>query len=216
MPPREKDIASKRSEKPGWIEWFGSRARAILLEDLEPDGVLHGQDHLSADDLFGFYKRLPEFEMVVFSQFEERLKANRQTTGMVRRMAQRDTKAMEQDRKVVPRSPSNNRGELVFDMTPAKGLLRGDVELGIHEQMGPTQLQNTRPEYKLFSQAIFKGRVYQEVRRQKWIHFLDVKRAQDRPFPPRSREQFREEFGVQFTADRAGGGSNFGFNPTIE
>jgi hypothetical protein len=216
MPPREKDIASKRSEKPGWIEWVGSRARAILLEDLEPDGVLHGQDHLSADDLFGFYKRLPEFEMVVFSQFEERLKANRQTTGMVRRMAQRDAKAMEQDRKVVPRSPSNNRGELVFDMTPAKGLLRGDVELGLHEQMGPTQLQNTRPEYKLFSQAIFKGRVYQEVRRQKWIHFLDVKRAQDRPFPPRSREQFREEFGVQFTADRAGGGSNFGFNPTIE
>jgi hypothetical protein len=85
--------------------------------------------------------------------------------------------------------------------------------------MGPTQLQHTRPEDKLFRQVKFKERVYQEVRRQKWIHYLDVERAKNRPFPPRSREQFQEEFGEEFgvqTADRAGGGSNFGFNPTIE
>jgi hypothetical protein len=206
MPPREKDKPSSRAKDPLWIEWAGSRAQAILLQDLEPDGVLYQQDHLSSDDLFTFYKKLPAFEKVVFSQFHDRLKSHRKKNAVMGELAKRDEEAMKKDRAVVGRSIYNQRYELVFDMTKAKDLLRSDVEKGLHEQMTPTALQESRPEYQLFGKSIFKHRIYAEVRRQKFVYFLATKRAKDRPCPPRNREQFREQFGSQFASEHQGGG----------
>ena len=50
------------SNKPGWINWIKCPGRQILLEDLEPGGILHGREDLSAEYLFwGYYLTLPEF-----------------------------------------------------------------------------------------------------------------------------------------------------------
>jgi hypothetical protein len=54
---------------PGWIEWRSSAAREILLDDLEPDGILQQQDGVSAEEVFEYYSLFPEFEGIVFSQF---------------------------------------------------------------------------------------------------------------------------------------------------
>ena len=89
-----------RSKKEGWIDWIACAGRSIILEDLEPGGILDGQDGLSAEDAFRFYKKMPEFEEVVFSQFEVRLKAHRETAKSARALADRDAQAMVHDRSL--------------------------------------------------------------------------------------------------------------------
>ncbi len=211
---RAQDIPSKRSKKKGWIEWLGSRARAILIEDLEPGGILFGQDHLSADDLFTFYSELDEFKMVVFPQFKERLNDHRkQGTGM-KQMAQRDKKAMDQDMKSVGgRKLKNHRNEPVFDLMPAKELLRKDVQDKKHTKMTLKMLWLSNKEYQeIKSLKKFKERVYQEIRRAKWMYYLATKRAKSNPAPPRNREEFRKKFATGFDARKKNEGAKSNSN----
>ena len=70
----------------------------------------------------------------------------------------------------------NKRGELVFDLSEAKELLREDVANKIHERLTPLQLKNTRDEYAPFTLEVFKQRIYQEVRYQKYLFYLNQKR----------------------------------------
>jgi hypothetical protein len=137
-----------------------------------------------------FYRKLPQFELVVFSQFEERLKGHREQAGPLIKMATRDALAVLHDRSLYQRDPHNKRGELVFDMHPAKHLIWADVKDKVHETLGPYALQKTRPEYMLFKNEIFKHQIYQEIRHQKFLHFLALKRAKERVAPPQSRTEF--------------------------
>eukprot|EP00957_Ditylum_brightwellii_P084813 6449065-Ditylum_brightwellii.AAC.1 len=61
-----------QSNKPGWIDWVNSPAREIILEDLYPGGFLHNRSHLSASELWKFYRKLPEFKEppIVFDQVQ--------------------------------------------------------------------------------------------------------------------------------------------------
>ena len=70
------------------------------MEDLEPGGILDGRGGLSAADAFRFYKAMPEFEKVVFSQFEARLKTHRKQAESARALADRDAQAMVHDRSL--------------------------------------------------------------------------------------------------------------------
>jgi hypothetical protein len=188
------------SKNPDWIDWFSSKARAILLEDLEPGGILDGQDHLKPAELFGYYKTMGEFKDVVIQQFTKRLVDHRKQASVSSGMADRDAEALKNDIKVYPRRPKNARGEPVFDMHAAKELLREDIKNDLHKTMKPSALQNLRPEaYGCFTKEIFKQRIYQEVRRKKFLHFLEIKRIEGRKAPPRSREQI-EQFDVQFAS----------------
>jgi hypothetical protein len=74
-------------------------------------------------------------------------------------------------------SSHHQRSEPVFDLSPAKLLLRADVMEGKHHRMTPTELKNSRIEYRPFKAKKFKHRIYQEVRRQKFINYLNLKRA---------------------------------------
>ena len=181
-----------KSKKPGWIVWHAktNTARKMILQDLEPEGILDGRDDLSAFDVWQYYKNLPEFGNVCFNQFQERLTTHRQQAGRDRQLAHRDMKAMLHDREVYKRSGHNSRGEPVFDMSGAKLLLRQDVIDGIHADKTPSDFQRTRPEYMDFKKHIFKQRIYQEVRRKKFLHFLEIKRATETPGSPRTNKEF--------------------------
>jgi hypothetical protein len=179
-----------RSKKPGWVNWIKQTARGMILEDLEPGGILYGRDDVTAERAFTYYKTLPEFENIVFSQFEARLKGHRKQVSSNDALASRNAHALEHDRGLYLRPTHNERGEPVFDMHPAKELLRGDIRNGVHQTMSPSELQRTRPEYMVFDKTKFKHRIYQEVRRNKFLHHLDLKRKKERPAPPRSGVAF--------------------------
>ena len=87
---------------------------------------------------------------------------------------------MMNDRKLHPRQSRNDRGELVFDLHPAKKLLREDVKAGAHVGMAPKQFQETRAEYQEFDRDIFRQQSYQEERYQKYLNWLEEKRTTKR------------------------------------
>jgi hypothetical protein len=152
---------------------------------LERDGILHRRDHISAEEIFDFYKRLPQFENVVWSQFEVRLKAHRKQVSERLHRSMQEEQYLARDRQLHPRQSHNHRGEPVFDLSPAKLLLRQDVKdkMHLHYKSSKT-LQLSRLEYKPFKPRIFHDRIYQEVRFQKYIYYLGVKRAKEQGRDP--------------------------------
>jgi hypothetical protein len=173
-----KHITSMPSTRnPDWIDWRSSAARQILLEDLEPEGILFEKGHISPEQAWKFYSTLPEFSRVVFTQFEARLKDHRTQVNKKSGASQRDVQALAHDMALYPRQGHNGRGEPVFDLSAAKPLLREDVRNNLHATMVPSVFQQTRQEYRVFKPHIFKHRIYQEVRRQKYLHYLELKRA---------------------------------------
>jgi hypothetical protein len=76
------------------------------------------------------------------------------------RSAEEET-AFRHDRLLHPRSNTDSRGNLVFDVHPAKLLLRQDVENGVHLTMDHIQLRRTRLQYEDVSpKTIYLGSTY--------------------------------------------------------
>ena len=184
-----------KSNKPGWVDWWHCEAREVLLNDLGPGGLLYGDDcdQIHPETLFGFYKVFYEdtFKGIVYEQFEKRLADHRKQVGIKRNMAKRDEIALRNDRELFPRQKKNGKGQLVFDLHPAKMLLREDIKNKKHRKYKPSQLRCTRKEYKEFSKEIFKYRVKQEIRRDRYLRYLENKRQEKK----KSNDQAKDDFG---------------------
>jgi hypothetical protein len=165
--------------KPKFIRWVVSEARKIIIADLE-DGILDVDAPSARNAWDECYSKLAEFANVPFEQFQKRLADHRDQHQRRLSKATMEEICYERDKLMHTRQDRNNRGELVFDLHPAKLLLREDVESGLHDQMTPSDFQATRPEYMLFKPNKFKERIYQEVRRKKFLYYLELKRVQER------------------------------------
>jgi hypothetical protein len=148
-------------------------------------GWLH--DELKDGDLnlatvFAIYNhKHPEvFNEIDFSQFKARMEDYITTNKERRERSNMQHQWMMNDRKLHPRQSRNDRGELVFDLHPAKQLLREDIKAGAHVGMAPKQFQETRAEYQEFDRDIFRQRIYQEERYQKYLNWLEEKRTTKR------------------------------------
>lgn len=88
--------------------------------------------------------------------------------------------ALEHDRTlpVYPREPEDHNGELDWDLSEAKLLLREDLKSGGLTSLPPAALHASRPEYLMFPARKFKEHVYQEIKRQKFIFWLELKRQE--------------------------------------
>ena len=167
-----------RSKNPEFINWRGSLARAVLLEDLVK-GRLHMDNAVMpaqrAWDLV--YSKMEEFKEVKFEQFKARLADHRRQVQRGLKEAHHQEACLKHDRELFPRQPRNHRGELVFDMHPAKLLLRQDVINKAYVNRKPKDLWLSRDEYQEFKLSIFRHRIYQEIRRWKHVNRLEMKRA---------------------------------------
>jgi hypothetical protein len=143
---------------------------------LEPGGIPHRRDHISEAEVWEFYKTLPQFNNVVESQFEVRLKDHRTKASEYLHQALQEEQYFARDQLIYPRQSHNERGESVFDLSPAKALLREqDISNGVHTIMSVARLQNFRVRYHPFKPKIFKDRVHQAVRLSKYISYLELK-----------------------------------------
>jgi hypothetical protein len=182
------------SNRTGWIKWRTSAAREIILEDLcPPHGILFGKDHVGANVVWEFYKSQRGFEEVVFEQFRPRLNDHRKQASTLYLRSREEEAAFVHHRSMYPRERTNNMGQLVFDMTPAGELIRGDIKHNRHVGKTPSEFQTTRPEYLVFKKKQFKDRIYQEIRRKKFLYYLQQKRDKDRAGVPR-RERMDSPF----------------------
>jgi hypothetical protein len=159
------------------IKWATSTAKYIVWSDLE-NGVLPvDENEISAEHAWeSLYKNLYEFQDVPFTQFKERLKDHRKQIQILMNRSFNEEQALAHDRRLHPRQTHNQRGEIVFDMTETKLILRHDVEQKLHEGKTPSEFQASRDAYRPFHPKKFKERIYQEVRYQKFLNYLQMKR----------------------------------------
>jgi hypothetical protein len=167
------------NRKPKYIKWVGSEAKKIIIADLE-EGILDVDAPSAKNAWDECYSKLAEFANVPFEQFQKRLADHRDQHQRRLSKATMEEILYERDKLMHIRQDRNNRGELVFDLHPAKLLLREDVKSGENERMTPSDFQATRPEYMLFKPAKFKERIYQEVKRKKYLYYLELKRVQEK------------------------------------
>jgi hypothetical protein len=166
------------ARRDGWIDWRTSRARQIILDDLESGVLPVDEEECSAEDAWTFvYSKIADFDPVIFSQFKERVKDHRKQCREKITRADLELEMLLHDRQFFPRQMENNRGEPVFDLSAAKMLLRDDVREGRHLAMTPSQLQQSRAAYAPFDARKFTHRIYQEIRREKFLNYLAKKRA---------------------------------------
>lgn len=168
--------------KDGWVDWRNHAAREILLEDLEPGGWLHGQDDLDAKTVYDVYQnKQEEFRDIPFGQFEVRYIDSTKQAAKRRERSAQEEEFLKHDRILHPRQSHNHRGEPVFDMdTLAKEQLRNDIKNKLHKQMKPMELWLSREVYQKYKLDIFRPRIYQEIRRIKFLNWLEKKRTDKR------------------------------------
>ena len=150
-----------------------------MIEDLVSEFIPTDAKELFADTSWEmYYEHHPDFKDVVFSQFEKRLSDHRKQIkkGLLR--SKIEESAMLQDRQRFPRQRRNQKGELVFDLHPARDLLRKDVAEKLHVGVTPKMLQSYREEYKEFDLKVFRQRIYQTMMREKFVNWLQFKREQ--------------------------------------
>jgi hypothetical protein len=154
-----------RFNKPGWVNWQSSSARAITLEDLLPGRpFFQGNDVPAAAILEWCKDKHPnQFDGIVLDQFSARLKDHRKQGLEEHATAQEEEECFTHDRKLCPRATHNHRGEPMFDMFPAKKLLQADVKNREHKDKTARQLQLTREEHKQFDRKMFHDHVLQEI-----------------------------------------------------
>ena len=153
-----------RKQKPKKPKWRGSEAKNIVLDDLLKGVLPVDANILSAEDAWELtYKCMYEFKDVPFQQFKDRLRDHRKQMKSGLQRSNIEEEALQHDRKLYPRQLKNSKGELVFDLHPAKLLLRKDVAERKHLMMKPMELQETRPECLLFDHHKFEESIYQEV-----------------------------------------------------
>ena len=182
-----------------WVKWRNRPAREIILQDLNYGGWLYDElkqvEELNLALVFAIYNHKdPEiFHELDFSQFKARMEDYTKKNKERRDHSKLEHAWMLHDRQLYPQQLKNRRDELVFDLNPAKLLLRKDIAAGVHAEMTPSQFQGTRAEYQEFDRDIFRQRIYQEERYQKYWNWLEDKRTEKR----RAHRERQEETKVK-------------------
>lgn len=166
-----------RSTKPGWVEWKQCPGRQVILDDLK-DEIIPLKNSYPVKWIWDAYKEREEFRGVCFEQFAERFEDHKKQEFNFRKRAETDMVDLLHDLSLHPPRTTNRQGEPLFYLSDAKEKLEEDVKEKKHEKMTPSKLRRSRPEYMAFRMTDdeFKQRIYQEVKRQKFIHYLNWKR----------------------------------------
>jgi hypothetical protein len=176
MPPRRR--------REGFIDWRNSQAKVLLLRDLSNGVLTLDENEMSAEEAWGTcYAHLTEFADVVYDQFKLQLKAHRKQMKEKTTAANAQEAALAHDRQIYPEKTHYKNGRRIFRMSPAHSLLAADVRDGRHNEMTPATLKRCRPEYQEWTLPVFRQWIYQEVRRQKFINYLEWKRDQSKDKP---------------------------------
>ena len=140
----------------------------MLIEDLVTNMLPLDMTECSADKAwYSYYSHLEEFKDVPLEQFREQVSAHhrKQVNGDLGRAIMEEAYYVH-DRRLHPQRTTNGRGELVFDLHPAKLLLRDDVANNRHVGLRPSQRWSKREEYMEFDLPIFKECIYRDHGKQ--------------------------------------------------
>jgi hypothetical protein len=147
--------------------WRYSEARRLLEQDLRSGVIpLHGGE-MTVEEC---YTQRPEFSDFAFESFARRLQALRKQCTAKNNRSVADTAAFAHDCALLARKQDDAPGVLLrWDGSEAERVLKLDVANGLHINLTPKNFHRSRPEYQVFSLKVFRGHIYQELKRRKFI-----------------------------------------------
>ena len=166
-----------KGKTPGFIDWRNCRTKEIILEDLL-SGLIPAEPDLANSAWRHYYSKLEEVkkEKVIKKQFVKRFTDHCAQVTTKKEKSQKDFKAFLKYRDKNKQVFHKENGKPLFYLHPAYELLKQDIMEGKHEIMTAGVLRSTRTAYQDFDNKEFAQRVYQEVRRRKFIAFVNEKR----------------------------------------
>lgn len=111
-----------------------------------------------------------EYKVMDNKLWTSRLYSARQRHRKHEKQAVDHSAALERSRAIYPKKSHNPRGEPRWEGSAVAAVLKQDVADGKHIGVSKTQFRESRPEYTelTVSQRLFRGRVYQEEKTQKF------------------------------------------------
>jgi len=169
-------MAPKKKKAKTTINWRYSDARKIIFQDLE-DGIFDPETMSPREAWEQVYKHHKAFKNVPWEQFEENFQNNCDQFLQKRQRRELEEMLYQHDKALHPRTnPRDSQGRLIFHRHAAKDLLRTDIQNGLYPQKKPEELWHSHPEYEEFELKVFTQRIYQEIRRNKYINYANDKR----------------------------------------
>lgn len=157
-----------------------SKPKHRLVADLQEGIVSLDNNEHPAQYLWGWYKDDPDFEGVVFDQFEARLKDHRKQVAAQNGKVALAARAFANYRMHHPQNTHDSNGKPLWNGHPAQTLLKEAVENNEHVGITPQELYNNGPSaYREFDLAVFRNHIYQEIRLRKFKNYLQQKRQQN-------------------------------------
>ena len=147
---------SSSSRKP--VKWAKSEAKKRLYKDILA-GKLDGK---TAREV---YNSRPDCQVYEFKNFGPNLARLRASIAKYQHLADEDSRNLAHDRQIPhPQAAFNPRGYPRWEGSEAECLLKLDVNAKKHKEMKPSELRETRDEYKAFPGKVFRDHISQEVR----------------------------------------------------
>lgn len=149
-------------------DWKTSKAKVHLFT-LLVKGIVDVNGKRDPRKVFDTHcKNHPSFAEFSYENFPARLRALRIAIKERRERAEDDELALAHDRLIHPKPTHDVRGYPQWDGHEAHRLLKEDIDNGLHKQMKPKELWDTRDEYKEFPLDVFRKHIHQEVTSRKF------------------------------------------------
>lgn len=155
-------MPQKKKENKEDKAWRKSEAKRLLAKDII-DGTI--PEDMAWTEVHNWR---PEYALSSYTLFASRLRNLCAQISAAKARAERDEQGLATDRLSFPVSLYDSNGSLRWDGSAAQAWLVKDMEAGMHTEMKPRQLYQSRPCYQAFALDIFRGHIYQQVRRQKY------------------------------------------------
>jgi hypothetical protein len=176
----ERNNGTKKKFLEPKILWQNSEAKEILYK-----AIMDGEVPLEARDDEGrptlpalreIYVMCSEYSLYSYDKFSSRLSGLRKTIKAANRRAEDDEEAFQNYRQNHAPSEVTHNGCIQWQGSEARELFLEDWENGRLEQLGKKELWGSRPEYyEHFPLALFRDKIYQEIRTAKYVYTCQVK-----------------------------------------
>ena len=133
----------------------------------------NGRSKMRLKDIYAMH---PEHAEYHYSEFSGRVGSLRTTLASRNDRAEEDQNHFSAYVIAHPASAFTHKGYIQWQGSEAQELLLLDMEANLHETMGKQDLYGSRSEYYLnFPLALFRDKLYQEVRTAKYLHTCNVR-----------------------------------------
>jgi hypothetical protein len=156
--------AKPKKREPKAPQWQYSDAKQLMAQDMFDGIVPIDTKIVDSEKLYNeFYADHPLFEKFPYkkSLYDSRIKSLQEEVRRLKERVTYEAQAFAHDRAKHPRPTHNTKGELLWNGSEADRWLKIDMSNGLHLQMAPRELRETRQCYQLISKERFRKRIDQ-------------------------------------------------------